>query len=303
MIAEQKTARLEAFGSNCQLTIDDSSNQGDEFIELAVSELLRLDNKFSYFKSTSVVHQLNELAGTGVALPMDAEAASLFDYASALWQQSKGVFDPSIRPVTELYQQQHPDMPAESRLATLTSLADWNHLIRDKQGAYLDTKGMRIDLNSCVRPYAIDCVRKVLINAGAKHASIELNNELGTIGKQADGANWLVGVRYPRGGRAAINRYKLNNSGYAIRGDFEKALNYQDELFGHAISPVDGYPVPGLLTVAVIAEDCLTACSAANAARFKTEQAALKWLEALDLQWLAIDRKLQCHGPLAPVII
>jgi thiamine biosynthesis lipoprotein len=52
--------------------------------------------------------------------------------------------------------------------------------------------------------------------------------------------------------------------------------------------------------VAVIAENCLTACSAANIARFKTEQAALRWLEKLGLPWMAIDRQLNCHGPLAP---
>jgi thiamine biosynthesis lipoprotein len=72
------------------------------------------------------------------------------------------------------------------------------------------------------------------------------------------------------------------------------------EQFGRALSPVDAQPLPGLLSVAVIAENCLTACSAANIARFKTEQAALRWLDKLGLPWMAIDRQLNCHGPLAP---
>jgi len=72
------------------------------------------------------------------------------------------------------------------------------------------------------------------------------------------------------------------------------------ENFGRALSPVDAQPLLGLLGVAVIAENCLTACSAASIARLKTEQSGLQWLEKLGLPWMAIDRKLQCHGPLSP---
>ena len=79
----------------------------------------------------------------------------------------------------------------------------------------------------------------------------------------------------------------------------EHRLNIAGENFGRALSPVDGQPVPGLLSVAVIAENCLTACSAASIARLKTEQAGLRWLARLGLPWLAVDRSLNCHGPLA----
>jgi thiamine biosynthesis lipoprotein len=159
---------------------------------------------------------------------------------------------------------------------------------------------MLIDLNSCIRPYLIDSVRKILLKNGASNALIEMDQDMSTIGKQPDGANWLVGVRFPRGARAAITRLKLNHQGFAIRGDFERAVMQGGERFGRALSPIDGQPIPGLLGVAVTADNCLTACSAASVARLKTESAGLKWLADLGLPWMAIDRQLNCHGPLAP---
>ena len=108
----------------------------------------------------------------------------------------------------------------------------------------------------------------------------------------------MVGVRFPKNKRVAMARLKLNNKGYAMRGDYEQAALINGERFGRVLSPVDGQSVPGLLCVAVIAENCLTACSAASVARLKTEASALRWLENLGLPWMAVDRELHCHGPL-----
>ena len=159
---------------------------------------------------------------------------------------------------------------------------------------------MLLDLKSCVRPYAVDSVRKLLGRSGISNAMIEMKRDVATIGKQPDGANWLIGARLPQKSRTAIARLKLNDRGFALRGNFERCTVQNGERFGRALSPIDGQPVPGLLAVATIAESCLAACSAASIARLKTEAASLKWLGELGYPWLAIDRELGCHGSLAP---
>ena len=182
----------------------------------------------------------------------------------------------------------------------MLKLVGWRHLEFSPEGAHLAKKGMLIDFNSCIRPYAIDSVRKVLVKNGATNALIELGQDIATIGKQPDGSNWMVGVRFPKGARTAIARLKLNHKGYAMRGDYEHVTVLDGERYGRALSPVDGQALPGLLCVAVIADNCLTACSAASVARLKVEASGLKWLEKLGLPWMAIDRQLNCHGPLSP---
>ena len=181
----------------------------------------------------------------------------------------------------------------------MLKLVGWRNLEISKDGAHLLNKGMLMDLNSCIRPYALDLLRKFLMRNGVNNALIEMDQDAVTIGKQPDGSNWLIGVRVPSGTRAAIIRLKLNNKGFATRGDYEHAALQDGERFGRALSPVDGQPIPGLLSVTVIADNCISAYSAASVARLKTEASGLKWLDKLGLPWLAIDRELQCHGPLA----
>ena len=76
-------------------------------------------------------------------------------------------------------------------------------------------------------------------------------------------------------------------------------MKLHGERFSQSLSPVDGQPIPGLLAVAVISDSCLAACSAAGMAMVKPEPSALNWLASLGLPWVAIDRELNCHGPLA----
>ena len=300
MITDKSEARITAFGSSCHLVVDNSTNQGTECLSLAEDEILRIEDKFSSYKPESIISRINQEAGTGSFTPLDAETSSLFQYVAALREESKNLFDPTTRLLQNCYSEEGRLLASQAQLQGILKLVGWSKLESSTDGARLPEKGMLIDLNSCIRPYAIDSMRKLLIKQGVENALIEMDHDVATIGKQPDGANWLIGVRFPRGTRAAITRLKLKHRGFALRGDFERRVTLGGEHFGRALSPIDGQPVPGLVSVAVIADTCLTACGAASVARMKTEQAGIKWLENLGFPWLAIDRELNCHGPLAP---
>lgn len=269
-------------------------------LALATDELARLEKKFSSFQPESIVSSINQCAGTGSYTPLDAESLSLFNYVSALWRESKHLFDPSTRILEDCYDDKGHLLASKDQLQGMLKLVGWSRLEITAAGAHLAEKGMLIDLNSCIRPYVVDSLRKIMLRHNIGHALIEMDQDMATIGKRPDGANWLVGVRHPRGSRTAIARIKLNDKGLSIRGDFERSVLQQGERYGRALSPIDGQPIPGLLGVAVLADTCLTACSAASVARLKTESSAMQWLENLGYPWFAIDRSMNCHGPLAP---
>ncbi|QFU76748.1 hypothetical protein EY643_14395 [Halioglobus maricola] len=293
-------SRLQTFGRSCSLVITGSGDNEDELVAAAESELRRIESKFCSYQQSSLVSQINQAAGTGAFVELDAEARGLFDFASRLWGQSNHVFDPTTRLLQNCYSEGGELIATESQLQQLLLIIGWSKLEVTDQGARLAHTGMLIDLNSIVCAYAVDAVRKLLTKKGVTSALIELDQDVATIGKAADGANWLVGVRHPQGARTAIARIKVNNAGFTRRGDFEKRIAFKGENFGRGLSPVDGHPVPGLLSVMVVAENCLAACGAASIARLKTEKAAMQWLDAIGMKWLAIDRDLNCHGPLAP---
>lgn len=274
--------------------------RADELLDLAQAELERLEAKFASFVTGSLIDEITRAAGTGKPTSLDAESKSLFSYVTALWDQSNHLFDPTTQVLHDCYGPQGQLLVTPDQLQEKLKLVGWSALEITPRGAQLGIPGMAIDLDNCIRPYAVDSVKRLWIKNGVSNAIIEMDQDVASIGKQADGANWLVGLRHPVGHRAAISRIKLNDRGFALRGNFEHRVTMQGENFGSAISPVDAQPIPGLLSVAVIADNCLTACSAASIARLKTEQAGLRWLQKLGLPWMAIDRELACHGPLAP---
>jgi thiamine biosynthesis lipoprotein len=261
-------------------------------------ELLRIERKFSSYHPDSLVTSLNKSAGTGSFTAIDPESRSLLEYVTLLWDNSSHLFDPTTRLLQECYDPDGRLLASPEQLKGMLQLVGWPKVEIGESGARLTRKGMLIDLNSCVRPYAIDSAKKILLRAGVAHAMIEMKRDIATIGKQPDGSNWLVGVRLPRQSRSAITRLKLNNRSFALRGNFERCSIQSGERFGRALSPIDGQPIPGPLSVATVAESCLAACSAASIARLKTEGASLSWLEDLDYPWLAVDRNLACHGSL-----
>jgi thiamine biosynthesis lipoprotein len=291
--------RLRSFGRVCRIAIGDSDDVDGDLLALCQDELGRLEEKFSTHMPNSIPSQINQSSGTGFYVPLDAEARSLFHYVDALWEESTHIFDPTTRIISDCYDSSGKLLASQDQLGKMLKLVGWRNLEITSKGAHLASAGMVIDLNSCVRPYALDSLRKILLKQGVKNALIEMDQDVITIGKQPDGANWLVGVRVPQGCSAAIIRLKLNHKGFALRGDFEQVTLHNEERFGRALSPVDGQAIPGLLSVIVIADNCLTACSAASIARLKTEATGIKWLETLGLPWMAVDRQLNCHGPLA----
>lgn len=298
-IVEKNEIRFRSFGKSCRIAIGDSHDGDADLLALCQDELTRLEEKFSTHLPGSIPSQINQSSGTGSYIPLDAETLSLFHYVDALWGESKHLFDPTTRIISDCYDSTGKLLASQDQLGKILKLVGWRNLEITSQGAHLANAGMLIDLNSCVQPYALDSLRKILIKYGVKNALIEIDQDVVTIGKQPDGANWLVGLRVPQGFSAAIIRLKLNHKGFALRGDFEQVTLHNGERFGRALSPVDGKAIPGLLSVIVIADNCLTACSAASIARLKTEATGIKWLEALGLPWMAVDRQLQCHGPLA----
>ncbi|MEP6389170.1 MAG: FAD:protein FMN transferase [Halioglobus sp.] len=283
----------------CHLVVSSGNISANDAIDLALTEFKRIESLLSSYQPGSLIYALNSSAGTGEFVELNAEARSLFSFVDMLWQQSNQLFDPTTSAAQPLYGSERTISRLEKRIDELQPNMGWHKLELTESGGRLLEPGMRIDLDSIVRPYAVDRVRKKLIAAGIKHALIDLDHDVATIGTQPDGSNWLIGLRYPKGNSAAISRLKLNQQGYALRGSFEHSLSINGEQFGRAISPIDGLPLLGPISVAVVAQNCLDACSAANIARTKTEAAALDWLSKLNMPWFAIDRQGKCHGTLA----
>ena len=286
-------------GRPCHIIAERAGDQGDDYVQVAIDELTRLERKYSAYHPDSIVYQINQRAASGEPTPLDPETTSLFKLVTALWHESLHQFDPTLQLVHHCYGAGTPMKGYRSRINQLLPNLGWDKICIEGGAARLTSDAAILDLNTCVRPHAADSAIRAMKKAGATSAMVDLNSDCATIGKQPDGSNWLRGIRYPRGRSAAISRIKLNSGGYSIRGNYDQCLVIDGERHSRAVSPVDGLPIPGLLSVAVVGDRAIDAFGATILARFKAESVALEWLSDLGMPWFAIDRELNCHGPLS----
>ena len=90
----------------------------------------------------------------------------------------------------------------------------------------------------------------------------------------------------------------MRSGALASSGDYERCLVVEGRRYGHILNPATGWPVQGLVAVSVLAGQCLVAGGSATIAMLQEESAALEWLGALGLPWLAVDARLGVHGAL-----
>jgi len=118
----------------------------------------------------------------------------------------------------------------------------------------------------------------------------------GQCGSDGTGEPWIIGIRHPAKKGGAIARLPLVTGGLASSGDYERCIEADGRRYGHILNPKTGWPVQGLASVSVMADQCLVAGSSATLALLMPDKEALSWLESLGVSWLAVDTELNIYG-------
>jgi thiamine biosynthesis lipoprotein len=147
---------------------------------------------------------------------------------------------------------------------------------------------MELDFGGFGKEYAVDRCARVLAEAGARCALVNLAGALAAVGAQADGTPWRVGVRHPRKAEMALASIPLSSGAIATSGDYERFIEVEGVRYCHILDPRTGMPARGFQSVTVHAPSCLVAGSATTIAMLKGRDAGLAWLESLGLPFLAV---------------
>lgn len=286
-----------AMGGPCRVRLD----HGDPVLArrtlaLAETEVKRLEQKYSRYLGGSLTSEINNGAGGNKATEIDAETAALLNYADTLFDQSDGLFDLSSGILARAWNFGSAELPTQEQLDSLLPHIGWERVQWDSSSIYLPDEHMQIDFGGCVKEYACDSAANCLREAGVEHALVDLAGDITTLGRQANGEPWSIGIRHPQQKSRPIAQLPLTSSALASSGDYERCIRVDNKRYGHILNPKTGWPVHGLIAVSVVAPQCLVAGSTATIAMLKPAPQALQWLTQMGLPWLGIDAELNCHG-------
>lgn len=286
-------------GGPCRLRLEmDAGADAAAAIEAAVTEVARLERKFSRYREDSLTSQINAAAGSGRPTAIDSETVAILNYVDTAWHESGGLFDISSGILRRAWDFKSGRCPTQAELDQLLPLIGWQYVQRDDSSVYLPRQGMELDFGGCVKEYAVDSAAAKLRGMGVSAALVDLAGDMVATAVPQGKRGWPVGIRHPVDRSGAIASVALPQGALASSGDYERCIEIDGVRYGHILDPTTGWPVRGLVAVSVLAGQCLVAGSAATIAMVKPAAEGLAWLERLGLPWLAVDADLNCHGTL-----
>ena len=291
------TARFQAMACGCELQLDGAERPVLEAAaRAAVAEVRRIERTFSRYRDDSIVSRINAAAGQPGFVPVDAETASLLDFAAQLHAQSAGLFDITSGVLRRAWDFRAARLPDAAALQALLTCVGWQHVQCQDAGVRLSRPGMELDFGGFGKEYAADRAAGVLLAAGVQRGFINLGGDIRVLGPRADGSPWRLGIQHPRHAGATVATLELAQGALATSGDYERYFEHEGRRYCHILDPRTGWPVQHWQSVSVTAPLCIAAGALTTIAMLMGP-AALPFLQAQGAAYLAVDAAGQVQLP------
>ena len=279
--------RFTAMASPCEVLVDtDDESEAARLLEKARQEALRVEHKFSRYRTDNIVHAINHSSGR--AVEVDAETAGMLDYAQTLYEASDGLFDITSGILRRIWKFDGGErVPSDEAVRAILPFVGWNK-VTWRAPLFTLPEGMEIDLGGIGKEYAVDRAAALLAPLTRHAYLVNFGGDLFASGLRSGGRPWSVGIDDPdRTGEAALYRVEISRTGLATSGDARRFVRWKGKRLGHILDPRTGWPVADApRSVTVVAATCLEAgtlatlacLQGARARDFLEEQTVRYWM-------------------------
>ncbi|WP_445383338.1 FAD:protein FMN transferase [Robiginitalea sp. IMCC43444] len=257
--AGQQTHReaVTLMGSNFEITVvADTPRQADQWIELAVTEIRRIEALISSWDPASETSEINRQAGIK-PVKVSRELYQLIKRAIGISALTDGAFDISYAAMDRIWKFDGSmrDLPDPKAIEQSVRLVGYkNILLNEKEGTvYLVKKGMKIGFGGIGKGYAADRTKEVLVRAGVPAGIINASGDMNSWGKQNNDKPWQVAITNPMYKTKSYGMLPLQGRAVVTSGDYEKHVTFEGVRYAHIIDPRSGYPSTGIISTTVFA--------------------------------------------------
>ncbi len=261
-------------GTTYSIIYVDSLNQN--YTTKIDSILARVNHTFSTYLSNSMISKVNE---PFPAISVDDLFETVFNEAKIVYEKTNGAFDPTILPLVNFWgfgsERRNDSLDIDSNnVDSLLQLMGFDNfqIINADSGKVVFKKNInsKLDFSAIAKGFGVDEVGKYLESVNIYEYMVEIGGEVRCRGHNANGNAWRIGIDKPKdvniNNREIETVIRLNNLSIATSGNYRNYYRVGDKVYTHIINPRTGYPErSNLLSVSVVAEDCMTADAYATA--------------------------------------
>jgi len=274
--AEEKVWEISGpvFGTEYHINVVMKDDQARlrELADGIATVLEEVDASMSTWRKDSELSRFNRLNDQSQWTEVSAALHEVLARSQQISELTGGAFDVTIGPVVNLWgfgpDAQPEEVPTEEELTSILAETGYENLqLRAEPPAVRATPKQYVDLSAIAKGYGVDVVARFLDSEGVSAFLVEIGGEVSAQGRKPGGDFWRLAIEEPVSDQRQINRIvAIGNRSMATSGDYRNYYESDGRRFSHTIDPGDGRPIDHhLVSVTVIADDCMTADALATA--------------------------------------
>ena len=130
------------------------------------SLLNAFDQQLSTYDPSSLISRFNQKEFTDTVLPINSRFFSIWDMSDAIYQETNGIFDPSIKPIMDLwgFDEDNKDVPKKESIDSALQFVSFENGLYFKISLLTDSSalivkkvpGFQLDFNAIAQGYSVD---------------------------------------------------------------------------------------------------------------------------------------------------
>ena len=236
-----------------------------------------LDMSVSPYNKASLISALNENTTTRT----DAYIRRLLDASRTVNAESGGAYDPTVMPLVNAwgFGYKSGTLPTRTQLDSILTFVGLDKVRLLGDTLVKQDPRVMLDFSSIAKGMACDEIGRMLARNGAVNWLVEIGGEVMASGVNRHGMPWQVSVDMPHEEQDGEVKHEnaltlsIDSGAVATSGNYRKWRIEGGDKLSHIIDPHTGDSRAGtLLSVTVIARDCMTADAWATACMVMGEQ-------------------------------
>jgi thiamine biosynthesis lipoprotein len=257
-----------AQGTTFHITYSDSLSR--DFSKEIDSLFRMIDQSMSLWDSTSIISRINR--NDTIAVP-DEHFLKVFNRSKQISEITGGAFDVTVGRLVRAWgfsiKHDRP-LPDSATISQMQKSVGYQKVSLINHRIIKSDPDIQLDFNGIAQGYTVDLICDFLQIRGIRNYLVEIGGEVRAYGQNERGTLWQVGIDKPvdtlTEGRPLQTILSLQNKALATSGSYRHYIENKGKKLSHVIDPSTGYPVShALVSVSVLADDCMTADAFATA--------------------------------------
>jgi thiamine biosynthesis lipoprotein len=224
---------------------------------------LLIEKHCNTFAPESELYQLNQTAHEKPFKCSDVLWQVLVKAREA-YQLSDGLFDPTIRPLMELwgFYRKRSEVPPQSEIDEALKRVGFDKVVFDDKARTVafKVKGVGIDLGGIAKGYAVDMAAENVRRLGVKSGIINLGGNIYCFPAPPPNKRfYTVSVRNPLNKDKGCGVVRIQDQSVSTSGNYERYVTFNGKNYTHIVNPKTGLPVEDMLSVTALCRNAVDA--------------------------------------------